>query len=393
MSKSKRSRIQKDAEATAPAPEFELTNIDTREISLVDAAANRRKFLLTKRERSMRAPTDTEKAAEEAAKAAEEAAKAAEEATAAEEAAKAAAATAVEEAAKAAAATAAKEAAPIAVEIEPSPSSAPQATIDNVKAAILAGIDKISERLNKFREDVNASEATGTDGFPSAVWDHAGYIRAMLEELYRVGGPAWDMEAAMDAAIKSADITKGHKAITMARVHKLRAVHKMINYACKDMGGIMDELDAEGASLPSAGTTADEEELSFAAKAAAATAVEEAAKAAAVTAAEEAAKAAAVTDAEEAAKAAAVTAAEEAAKAAAPDPRFAEMAKAIEDLRKMTQAQAQTIATQGAALSKAAGTIRPSAQEILSEVGTDYAKVAWPRDMASTVGTRKGHGF
>lgn len=288
----RKSRIRKTATAVealaAPAPQvFELTNMEIVEVSIVGRPANEREFLLRKKAEKKAADEAAAKAVAEpeaaqegidlvaAAKAAEDlkaldaAAKAAEDAQKVADAAKAVA----EKPAPAPAAKAAEIADPIAaagalaaatkaditvstpsgdvtVTVEDAPAPvvpAPQALIDKVKAATLAGIDAIAARLAKFRQDVDSGTVSSYNdsGRSEVLWNHIYYINGMLDALYDIGGPSWEIESAGDAAQdvdKSAAVNKAHKAITAARVKKFAAVHKCMTYAMKDFSGVLKEL-------------------------------------------------------------------------------------------------------------------------------------------------------
>lgn len=276
----RKSRIRKTATAVealaAPAPQiFELKNMEIEEVSIVDRPANEREFLLRKK---------AEKAADEAAAKAVEpeadeaaqgidlvaAAKAAEDLKALDAAAKAVedarkiadaakAATEVVDPVAAAGALAAATKADITVstpsgdvtvtvEDAPAPvSPAPQALIDRVKAATLAGIDAIAARLAKFRQDVDGGTVSSYNdsGRSEALWGHIYYLKDMLDSLYDIGGASWEIESAGDAAQdvdKAQGVKKAHKAITAARVKKFAAVHKCMTYAMKDFSGVLKEL-------------------------------------------------------------------------------------------------------------------------------------------------------
>lgn len=292
------------APPAAPAV-FELTNMEIEEVSIVDRPANERRFLLRKKKE--------EEAAAKAAAAAptiedgEEidlvaADKAVEELKIKDAAHKAVHDAAVKEAAKAApltpapatvpAAELATKAAPVAPAPAPAPAAlvidpttalnelvtatkaditvstpsgdvtvtvadtpvaappAPQALIDKVKAATLAGIDAIAARLAKFRSDVDSETISSYNdsGRSEALWGHIWYIKGMLEALYDIGGASWEIEAAGDAAQdvdKAQGVKKAHKAITAARVQKFAAVHKCLTYAMKDFSGVMKELSQD----------------------------------------------------------------------------------------------------------------------------------------------------
>ncbi len=301
------------APAAAPTV-FELSNMQVEEVSIVDRPANERKFLLRKKKeeeakkaaeaaKSAGAPADglivedgegidlvaAQKAADEL-KAKDAEAKAKDDA---EKAAKAAApaaapvpvpapalAPAVESAVKAtvpavapaaeivtdptaalnelvtatkADITVSTPSGDVTVTVDDTPVAvppAPQALIDKVKAATLAGIDAIAARLAKFRSDVDTGSISSYNdsGRSEALWGHVYYLKSMLEALYDIGGPSWEIESAVDAAQdvdKSADVNKAHKAINAARVKKFAAVHKCMTYAMKDFSGILKELSQD----------------------------------------------------------------------------------------------------------------------------------------------------
>jgi hypothetical protein len=275
----KRQRIKKSAEvaatATAEPTVHELTNITVQEVSLVDRPANERTFLLRKKAEEA-AKDDAEKTAKTAADAlavettietveAEgidlvAAAKAAEELKAkdaadlakkqVDEAAATTAAADLVSAAKADITVTTADGSAVTVSVpevtEPVVvPAAPAELIDKVKAATLAGIDAIAARLVKFRSDVNTSPVSpwSTAGTSDVLWSHIYYLKGMLEALYDIGGPSWEIESAGDAVDKS--VKKGHKAITTARVAKLGAIHTALTYCMKDYAGVMKELTQE----------------------------------------------------------------------------------------------------------------------------------------------------
>ncbi len=270
-------RIRKSAEVVAaepaPAEIHELTNITVEEVSMVDRPANERKFLLRKAKEKAEAaakaaelpvPELVAEPAEEidlvaAAKAMEDLkAKDAEDLAKkkAEESAQvsdpAAALTDLVAATKTDVTVETAEGA-ITVSIPDEPArvpAAPPELIDKVKTATLAGIDAIAARVASFRSAVEtgAPSPYSSSGTSDVLWDHVYYIKGMLEALYDIGGPSWEIESAGDAASdvdKSGVAKAGHKSITASRVAKLAAIHKGMTYCMKDYAGIMKELSQE----------------------------------------------------------------------------------------------------------------------------------------------------
>lgn len=214
--------------------------------------------------------------------------------------------------------------------------AAPAAVIDKVKAAVLAGIDAISERVTMFRSKVEADESAspwnmaGRPEICSDVW----YIRDMLDALYDIGGARWEIETAGDEANKS--VAKGHKAITGSRVAKLKAIHKGLSYCMKDYGSVMKELDTE---------TEDAAEVVAAAAPALVGDVNKAAPAA----------------------------------PAVP----ASVEKDINELRTMVASLSKTVDAQAAQLAKSRDSVRQSNSAVPEETPQNRDKVIWPSDLAN----------
>lgn len=419
--------VNKDDLGAIAAP-YELTNIDVKEVSIVDAAANRKKFLVTKRsdpksrERSMRPventtsttkaedmpPTEAEKAkeaekvtAEKAAtekasiEAAAEAEKVAAEKAASEAAEVAKAAEAVKVAADALAAVGKTEAAPDITVADPPPVAAPTETVDRVKAAILGVLDAVGTRLDKFRSDVN----TGTvynDGVPSAVFDHVYYLRGLLDSVWDIGGPYWEARIVQAAAVadigKSAtpeEIAKAGKAITAARVQKMKGIHKAMAYCTKDMDGLVSELDAEytpGDSVVTSDPSVDPNAMSFA-KA-------EAEKAAAEKVAAE--KAAADKSAADITKAQTDKATFEKmiadAVAVATKALTEQIASKTAEIEIVTKNLQSSVNAQAIEVAKARNTIADS-QQIVDDGVATHDTIGWSSDMAAPVNKSRGITF
>lgn len=207
---------------------FELTNIRVREVSLVDRAANQRKFVVTKRDEKKRSgdPITTEDAAKALEKAqenfantpaaeldrkdAEEAKKAAEDTgveTISTETNVVAETVVVTETTKVAETVSAETAVVaetvVAVKADESFSTpAMDAYAKKMQAAWLGAIDAVRARL-----DMMSEEAKLPYGYPSS---HIYYLKCMLDCMYDIGGAEWDIEsAAMSAATaKSDDVAK-----------------------------------------------------------------------------------------------------------------------------------------------------------------------------------------
>lgn len=132
--------------------------------------------------------------------------------------------------------------------------SLPSAVQDKVKMSVVAGIDAIMLRMATLRQNVlNSKGSYSSSGTPSELSDLY-YICDMLYSLYSIGGPSWEIEQAADAALDATDVAKSagsvkvqkNKIINMARTLKLKAAHSAMEYAHKDMGKILKELDSEG---------------------------------------------------------------------------------------------------------------------------------------------------
>lgn len=209
---------------------FELTNIKVHEVSLVDRAANQRKFVVTKRDKKRSGDPIT---AEDAAQALEKAQGNFANTPAAEldrkdaqaaEAVKATSAPAIETSVTTEAVETVK-APDVLTAPNPDVSSivetpAMDAFATKMQAAWLGAIDAVRARL-----DMMAEEAKMPYGYPSG---HIYYLQCMLECMNDIGGAEWDIEsAAMNASTsKSYDVTKREglfkigKAITASRMSR-----------------------------------------------------------------------------------------------------------------------------------------------------------------------------
>jgi len=293
-----RTKITKAASKADDSQPHELTNITVKEVSVVDRAANKRTFLVTKNDKNPRTETalsflasrrstatggdlasdldardaqnvqktDAEKLIE-AKDAADAVAFAAEKAslvkgeeggdtviTAEPVAAPAAAPVAaapVVDAAKALAALAAsvepttptkKDDLPVAVTIVADPEPLSESAIA-LKTAILAGIDLISKKVGEWRTAVESADKNNTDvsGRPYCMWEQSYYLTRMIENLSGIGGPDWDvLNATIGKVAKS-----GNKAITATRVGVLKGVHEGLQHCTGTMSKVMKELTDE----------------------------------------------------------------------------------------------------------------------------------------------------
>lgn len=202
---------------------FELTNIKVEEVSLVDRAANQRKFVVVKRadKKGTGAPITAEDAAKALLKAQENGAGTpAAELDARDAAAKnASTETAVVPAETVAApviepaptAPASKSEVDIVVtesggtvdiSVSATPSfaegSAKALLMTKLRMAWLGAIDAIRLRLDALTQSVNSP----SDGvyITWEAYNHVDYIRCMLESFYSIGGPEWDIAVAAVAA-------------------------------------------------------------------------------------------------------------------------------------------------------------------------------------------------
>lgn len=384
-------RIKKDAAGIATAgdnssnpPEtFELKDMNVEEVSMVDKPANGRAFLVKKRATKKSDAASTDTAAEEvidlaaevdksgtaepeadranaekdAADAAAHAADLSAEGSKSEKAAPAAATVTetIDTAAALAALTDGVKKTDITVspdgdgglvvavsDTPPEPvAAAPAEVTDKCKAAVLAGIDAIGQRLAMFRGKVEADgsaspwDMSGRPEICSDVW----YIRDMLDALYNIGGPAWEIEAAGDSAtdVDKAAVVKGHKAITGSRIAKMKAIHKGLSYCMKDYGALMKELDTESEQ--------DEQDVP-------------------------------ADTAMGAAKAAPVATSEAA--TAAP----ASVEKDINDLRAQVSSLSKTVNVQASQLAKSRDSVQQSNSALPKEENQNRDKVIWPSDLA-----------
>ena len=413
---------------------FELTSLDVKEVSLVDKGANRREFLVTKKagERgevitggkeikiNPLLKNDAELVAKDQADAGAipgaNAAATAEgidgaagpgvvtevdksKADTAAAAPVATAAPAVDEAAelaklRAAVGGEAKKAdvtitpeadGSVSVSVDTTPaaavSPAPASVVEKIKAATLAGIDAISERLMALRADVSSGKLTSqwSQSGQQEVWSHTWYIRDMLDQLGMIGGPAWEIEAAGDEAMdvgKAQGVTKAHKAITAARLEKMRGIHKAMIYCHNDMDKLIKELDGEagaatdGKETPDTGTKFEPDRGSSFAKGAGE------------------------------APAAAVAAAVVAPVAATPvvkaaDPEVAELRRSLSEQAQMVESLRQIVAEQSATINKSrtAQDSNSEPDEIGPKIASECDNVKWPLDLADRRVPDRGKRF
>lgn len=284
-----RSVIRKDATTSVSATKaadgvHELTDMKVHEVSIVDAAANKRRFLVTKKgETTVDRAAVAEKMKALAAAgerlpgaeldAADVAAKVAPAIVAAPAvAAKAADVVPIPPPATAVSAVivdpiAALDALNKSIEVEATPqldgsvtitvadttpapvSAAPAEVQDKIKVAVIGGIDAIIARLQTLSAAVASSKGTWSDsGVPQELYG-LWYIRDMISALYDIGGPSWEIEFAAEAAIDGMDSemakakSSAHKAITAARVGKLMATHRALKYCASDLGTLLKELN------------------------------------------------------------------------------------------------------------------------------------------------------
>ncbi len=288
-----RSAIRKDATTSVSATKaadgvHELTDMKVHEVSIVDAAANRRRFLVTKKGETTvdraavaekmkaltaageRLPGAELDAADVAAKAAP--AVVAPAVVAPAVAAKAGDVVPIPPPASAVSAApvdplAALDALNKSLEVDVVPqldgstaivvtetapvptSTAPAEVQDKIKIAVMGGIDAIIARLQTLSASIAASPGTWSDaGIPQELYG-LWYIRDMISALYDIGGPSWEIEVAADAAIEAASTpvemakASAHKAITAARVGKLMATHRALKYCASDLGTLLKELN------------------------------------------------------------------------------------------------------------------------------------------------------
>lgn len=294
-----RTKISKAAAKTDDQLPHELTNITVKEVSVVDRAANKRTFLVTKNEKNPRTEnalsflasrsrpagndlasdldardvqnvqkTDAEKlieAKDAADKIAYEAERLAKEGgaketgdvviTAAPVVAPVVDATKALDQLVASVAPAAVVAPtptkkdevvqPVTI-VEPAPLS-PSA--EKVKEAIILAITGISDKVAQFKTAIQEADSKNTDqisGRPWAVWEYSYYIQDMLNALSRIGGADWEVAAASFAKALQSDISKGgNKAITATRVGVLKGVHEGLLHATGTMTKVMKELTDE----------------------------------------------------------------------------------------------------------------------------------------------------
>ncbi len=231
--------------------------------------------------------------------------------------------------------------------IEPAPTAAPASVIDAVKASVLAGIDAVSLRLATLRSNVEGSKVTySTSGTPSELYD-IWYIRDMLCALYDIGGPQWEIEQAGDSAVaatKSETPVLKNKVISKARIMKLQAAHKAMAYAHEDMNKVLKEFeedDGTGETKPDASAENTDEMKADLSKAKESIAQK--------------------------------------------DIELNKAKTSIDTLQKL-------VADQGKIIAKARGSIAPS--NVVLEKGTptksDSDKVVWPSDMASDKSPKLG---
>lgn len=275
----KQNDIEKDDEL------YELKNIRVKEVSVVDRAANKRRFLLMKRNddgtktedaraeaRAAIHERDPEMAAKDAADAAEyKARKEAEEAAAAAAASTetivvpetAPAAAPVVEAEKVETAPVVENTAPAAetaVTNEAPAAAAPAAAAPVVKetlvvgtrakAALKAAIGAIHEQLDILTGAVDKAEPTETGmlAYSYPVYEHIENAQRMLASLCHIGGPEWEVHAAAVASVaskKDEKVEKVGRAISSVRVTKLRDIHGKIEAVQKAMTEFLSEVDSD----------------------------------------------------------------------------------------------------------------------------------------------------
>lgn len=424
-----RTKIHKNAAAQtvetdkAAGQTFELTSLEVKEVSLVDRGANNRSFLVTKKagERGSVITSsegikinpllkDPEIVAKDAADAGKisgaepivvETVKGADTAAAAPV---ATAAPAVDEAAELAKLRAqvtpseAKKAdvtitpqedgsVSVSVDTTPEPpvSPAPAAVVEKIKAATLAGIDAISERLMALRADVSSGKLTSqwSHSGQQEVWGHTWYIRDMLDRLGDIGGPAWEIEAAGDEAMEvGKGVTKAHKAITALRLEKMRGIHKAMIYCHNDMDKLIKELDGEagsatdGKETPDTGTKFEPDRGSSFAKA-------------------ETPAAAPVVAAAVVAPAAVTAPAAAAPVVKASDPEVAELRRAVAEQAQMVESLQQIVAEQSATINKSRAAQDSNAipEENGPQIASECDTVKWPLDLADRRVPNRGKRF
>lgn len=296
-----RAKVNKAAKADKDGP-HELTNITVKEVSVVDRAANKRTFLVTKNARRAAKDDDTDlttlgpvdkggdlaaeldakdKATAETQKseaqkaldakdAADKAEFEAEKARLEKQAAAASGAPAAPETPPSAVAppvetidtakaledltalvaepaSTKKDDAPTPVVVVSEPASL-SPTAQSVKAAILSGIDKIEEKIKEWRAAITASDSQNTDqisGRPYAVWEYSYYLCRMIDQISNVGGPDWEMQNATigkELEARAAVAKAGNKAITAARIGTLKGVHQGLAHCVGTMDKVMKEL-------------------------------------------------------------------------------------------------------------------------------------------------------
>lgn len=136
---------------------------------------------------------------------------------------------------------------PVAVVVV-TPGAGTNPTAEKVKAAILAGIDEIAAKVGQWRAAIEASDEKNTDqisGRPWAVWEYSYYIERMIGSISNIGGPDWEMLNATIGKEISAEIelAKSAKAITIARVGTLKGIHKGMAHCTESMGKLMKDFD------------------------------------------------------------------------------------------------------------------------------------------------------
>lgn len=264
-----------------------LTNIETREVSLVDRPANRRAFTVKKRDASG-APVINPILAGSAELVAKDASDASDvsEATgsvvaaAASEADSAAALTAptaapsavpeatpeavdpvkIEEAkADGGAAPAQKADEPIAVTVVQTEPEAIKLS-PAVRGALQSGLAALSARIGEAQKAVDATvgDLSGESYVPWTVYSQFCQIDALVDSMRDIGGPQWEAQAALVAGVataKSEGVEKAGRPMAEKRLAKLKGLHgelgdvsKALCATHKSMSALLGELEPVGKS-------------------------------------------------------------------------------------------------------------------------------------------------